>query len=352
VHSFLRGCALLLAFAAAGCSAQNSTPPSPANSAATGAAAPAQASGNSQPAAPAANAIDPALKRKIEIQIRNRFSNLPPSVQFDIHDRKASDIAGWDQLTVDLITNRGKQPITLYISKDNKQLAHIERFNLENVPGANVNTQGRPVRGNPNAKVTVITFDDFQCPYCSVMHQKLFPTLLNEYGSKVKFIYKDFPLESIHPWAIHAAVNANCLNEQKNDAYWDFADFIHAKQQTITKNDKGERRPQVEQFSRLDDAARDSAKKFSLDTDKLNACMKTQDDTAVRASMKEGEKLDIDGTPTLFINGERIGGDTDIDNVRAILDRALIAAGEQPPQRSQAAPQAPAKPTPDPAVKK
>jgi protein-disulfide isomerase len=352
VHSFLRGCALLLAFAAAGCSAQNSNPSSPATPAASSPGA-AQASGNSQSGAAApSESIAPALKRKIEIQIRNRFSNLPPSIQFDIHDRKSSDIAGWDQLTVDLITNRGKQPITLYISKDNKQLAHIERFNLETVPGANVNTQGRPVRGNPNAKVTVITFDDFQCPYCSVMHQKLFPTLLNEYGSKVKFIYKDFPLESIHPWAIHAAVDANCLNEQKNDAYWDFADFIHAQQQTITKNDKGERRPQAEQFSRLDDAARDSAKKFNLDADKLNACMKKQDDSAVRASMQEGEKLDIDGTPTLFINGERIGGDTDINNVRAILDRALIAAGEQPPQRPQATSKPAPQPTPDPAVKK
>jgi protein-disulfide isomerase len=336
---------LLLAFAAIGCSAQNS-PATPA----TTTSAPAQAASPS--AAPSGNQIDSALKRKIEIQIRNRFSNLPPSVRFDIHDRKASDIAGWDQLAVDLITDRGRQPITLYISQDNKQLAHIERFNLENVPGAKVNTQGRPVRGNPNAKVTVITFDDFQCPYCSVMHQKLFPTLLNEYGSKVKFIYKDFPLESIHPWAVRAAVDANCLNEQKNDAYWDFADFIHAQQQTITKNDKGERRPQAEMFSRLDDAARDSAKKFSLDADKLNACMKKQDESAVRASMQEGEKLDIDGTPTLFINGERIGGDTDINNVRAILDRALIAAGEQPPQRSQAASPATPHPTPDPAVKK
>ena len=326
MHSFLRGCALLLAFAAAGCSAQN----------------PASA-----PAA-SANQIDPALKRKIELQIRNRFSNLPPSVTFDIHDRKVSDLAGWDQLTVDLITARGKQPITLYISQDNKQLAHIERFNLENLPGSDIKTEGRPVRGNPNAKVAVISFDDFQCPYCAVMHQKLFPTLLNEYGDRVKFIYKDYPLESIHPWAVHAAVDANCIGEQKSEAYWDFADFIHAKQQTISKNDKGERRPQAEQLSRVDDAARESAKKFNLDSEKLNACMKKQDETAVRASMKEGDALNVDGTPTIFVNGERIGGDTDINNVRAILDRALVAAGEQPPQR----PQSDAASTPKPAVKK
>jgi protein-disulfide isomerase len=332
----VRGCALLLAVTAAGCSAQNSTP-SPATPGAT-------ASSGS----PSGTQIDPALKRKIELQIRNRFANLPPSVTFDIHDRKASDLPGWDQLTVDLTTSRGKQPIVLYISQDNTQLAHIERFKLDSIPGSNIKTEGRPVRGNPNAKVSVISFDDFQCPYCSVMHQKLFPTILKEYGDRVKFIYKDYPLESIHPWAVHAAVNANCLGEQKNEAYWDFADFVHAKQQTISKNDKGERRPQVEQFARLDDATRESAKKFNLDTERLNACMKKQDETAVRASMKEGEALNVDGTPTIFISGERIGGDTDLDNIRAILDRALVAAGEQPPQRPASAPQS----TPDPAVKK
>jgi protein-disulfide isomerase len=307
--------ALLLAIASVGCSAQ----------------APSQSG----------TKIDPELQRKIELQIRNRFSNLPASVTFKIGDRRPSDIAGWDALTVTLISARGSQPIELLISKDNKQMAHMERFNLDNIPGGNIKIEGRPIRGNPNAKVSVISFDDFQCPYCSVMHQKLFPTLLKEYGERVKFIYKDYPLESIHPWAIHAAVNANCLLAQNNDAYWDYADFVHANQQTITKNDKGERRPQVEQFNRLDDAARKTAGQKKLDMNQLNACIQKQDDSAVRASMKEGQALDVDGTPTIFINGERIGGDTDIDNLRTILDRALVSAGEQPPKHPENTPAQP-----------
>lgn len=305
----VRACALLLAFLAVGCSAQSVSTPAPSSK------------------------IDPELQRKIELQIRNRFSNLPPNVQFEIGERRPSDISGWDAVTVQLVTSRGnKQPIELLLSKDNKQMAHMERFNLETVPGGNLRLEGRPVRGNANAKVSVVSFDDFQCPYCAVMHQKLFPALLKEYGDRVKFVYKDFPLESIHPWAIHAAVNANCIGAQKNEAYWDFADFVHANQQSISKNEKGDRRPQVEQFNRLDDAARQTAQKNNLDATKLDACMKKQDDTAVRASMKEGDALGVDGTPTMFINGERIGGDTDIDNIRTILNRALVAAGEQPPQ--------------------
>jgi protein-disulfide isomerase len=208
----------------------------------------------------------------------------------------------------------------------------MERFNLDTVPGSTADLKGRPVRGNPNAKVTLLSYDDFQCPFCSVMHQKLFPALLTEYGSRVRFIYKDYPLEQIHPWAVRAAVNANCIAQQKNDAYWEYADYVHANQQKISKNDKGEKRPQVEQFNSLDTAAREIGTKGGLDPERLNACIKKQDDSAVRASMKEGDSLGVDGTPTIFINGERIGGDTDVENIRMILNRALVAAGEQPPQ--------------------
>jgi protein-disulfide isomerase len=277
--------------------------------------------------------VSPELQRKIELQLRNRFQSLPPSVTFEIGERKTSDIPGWDIIPVTLVSPRGKQTLDLLLSKDDKQMAHLERFNLDAIPGGNIKLDGRPIRGNPNAKVTVISFDDFQCPYCSVMHQKLFPGILKEYGDRVRFIYKDYPLEQIHPWAIHAAVNGNCIADQKNDAaYWDYADYVHANQQKITKNDKGDKRPQIEQFNMLDDAARDIAAKSGLDAGRLNACIKKQDDSIVRASMKEGDALGVDGTPTIFINGERIGGDTDVQNIRTILNRALVAAGEQPPQ--------------------
>jgi protein-disulfide isomerase len=65
------------------------------------------------------------------------------------------------------------------------------------------------------------------------VHQTLFPELLKEYGDRVAFIYKDFPLSEIHPWAIHAVVNANCLVAQSGDAYWDFADYIYSNQQIV-----------------------------------------------------------------------------------------------------------------------
>ena len=279
----------------------------------------------------ASGPMSPELQRKIEVQIRNRFSGqIPPSVKFEFAERKPStEFPGWDSVTIYLVATTGKKSeIPLLISKDNKEMAHVDRVPLD----FTLPVDGRPVRGNPNAKVTVVSFDDFQCPYCSAMHQKLFPGLMKEYGDKVRFVYKDYPLEQIHPWAVHAAVDANCIAEQNNTAYWDFADYIHENQKTINKDAKGERRPEAEQKTMLDNFARQVAAKSSLDADRLNACVKNQDETAVRASMKEGDRLGVDGTPTIYINGEKLGGDADINTLRSMIDRALVAAGEQPPQ--------------------
>ena len=279
----------------------------------------------------AAAPVSPALQRKIEVQIRNRFTGqIPPSVRFEFAERKPSTLfPGWDGITVYLVGSNGKKSeIPLLISKDDKEIAHVERVPLD----FTLPVDGRPVRGNPHAKVTVVSFDDFECPYCSAMHAKLFPGLLKEYGDKVRFVYKDYPLEQIHPWAVHAAVNANCLADQNNAAYWDYADYIHANQKTINKDAKGERRSEPEQMTMLDNFARQVAAKASLDQDRVNACIKNQDETTVRASMKEGDRLGVDGTPTIFINGEKLGGDADINTVRSMIDRALVAAGEQPSQ--------------------
>jgi protein-disulfide isomerase len=142
----------------------------------------------------------------------------------------------------------------------------------------------------------------------------------------VLFIYKDYPLATIHPWATHAAVDANCLAAQNNDAYWDFADYIHANQKEVNAEKKGDT-----QLAVLDKDTLTQGQKHNLDMTKLQACIKTQSEDAVKASVKEGEGLGIDATPTMYVNGQRVDGALPIDEVRAILDRALTQAGVQPP---------------------
>ncbi len=194
-----------------------------------------------------------------------------------------------------------------------------------------IDIKGRPVRGNPNAKVVVVNYDDFECPFCSRVHQTLFPELLKEYGDRVAFIYKDFPLFDIHPWAIHAAVNANCLATQNTDAYWDFADYIHSNQHVVT-----EQKGRDSQFAELDKSTLSEAGKFKLDAAKLQACIKDQKDNAVKASVKEGESLGVTGTPTMFVNGQMLDGARPISEFRAVFDNALQQAGVPAPAHAVA----------------
>jgi protein-disulfide isomerase len=298
---------LFLIFMAGGCKAQSTT---------TSAALPAEVS------------------YKIQAAIRSQYS-VPSRVTISLSDPKPSDLPGYDQFTVTFTSPNNTSTHEFLISKDRKTLSHLEKIDLEKVDlprdlMAKIDVKGRPVRGNQTAKVTIINFDDFQCPYCSRMHATLFPSLLKQYGDKVKFIYKDYPLVEIHKWAMHAAVDANCLATQNNEAYWEFADYVHINQRTLAGHNS------EEAFTNLDQAAQDQASKHKLDGEKLSACMKKQDESAIRASMAEGDKIGVDSTPTLFINGERVSGAVPEDEMRAMIDRALADAGQPQPAASNA----------------
>jgi len=133
--------------------------------------------------------------------------------------------------------------------------------------------------------------------------------------------------DEIHPWAIHAAVDANCLAAQNGDAYWDFADYLHANQKEISSE-----KTRDGQNAALDKLAIQQGQKHNLDASKLQACVKAQDDSAVRASQREGDKLGVSATPAMFVNGQKVDGAVPIEEVRAVLDSALRDAGVAPPE--------------------
>jgi protein-disulfide isomerase len=279
---------------------------------------------------------DPLLARRIEVLVRSQFS-VPAEYDVALGERKPSKIPGYDSLQVTLSHGKRTSTTEFLISADNKSLARLETFNLSKIPAQNIPVDHRPFRGNPNAKVTVIGFDDLECPYCAKMHQQLFPATLDRYGDKVRFIYKDDPLTEIHPWALHAAVDANCIAEQNGNAYWGYVDYLHAHGQEVT----GEDRDTKKSFAMLDTIAREQGKIFKLDAAKLDACLQKQDETAVQASMHEAESLGVEGTPYLFIDGEHIDGAMPVEQVWLVIDRALRAAGVEPPPPANAPAPAP-----------
>jgi protein-disulfide isomerase len=268
--------------------------------------------------------------RLLERQVRSTYS-VPPEVKVNVGPLRASEFPSYDALTITFDDSGKKKDYEFLLAKDRKTLLRLTRLDLTRDPYAEVmkkiDVSGRPTRGAKDAKVVAINYDDFQCPFCSRMHSALFPTLLKEYGDRVLFIYKDYPLDEIHPWAIHAAVNANCLTAQNVDAYWDFADYVHGNQKEIN-GEKGH----DAQNTALDKLATLQVQKHNLDAAKLQACVKAQDDKAVRASQSEGDKIGVSATPAMFVNGQKVDGAVPIEDLRVVLDSALRDAGVAPPE--------------------
>ena len=285
-----------------------------------------------------AQSTPPDVARKIEHQVR-AFYTIPPDMKVTVGAiTPSTDWPGYDAVAVNIDGGDGKQKdYKFLLSKDRATMLRVTKFDLTKDPFAElmskIDVKDRPTRGAKSAKVVVVSFDDFECPFCSRMHQTLFPDILKEYGDRVTFIYKDDPLTEIHPWALHAAVDANCLAAQNGDAYWDFADYIHANKREVDAEKTSEAR-----FAAIDKMTALQGQKHNVDASKLQACMKAQNEDAVRASMKEADGLGVNGTPALFINGRKIDGAVPIADVRAALDAALQDAGEPVPTHAPSAP--------------
>lgn len=278
---------------------------------------------------------DPTLARHIEVLVRSQF-NIPQDFNLLIGGRKPSQIPGYDSIAITIGRGAKLTTIDFLISTDNAKLARLETFDLAKNPALNIDVAGRPIRGNPTAKVTVINYDDLECPYCARMHQSLFPATMERYKDKVRFIYKDDPLTELHPWAMRAAIDANCIGEQSGEIYWTYVDYLHAHGQEVN----GEDRDVSKSFAALDRIARQEATIGKLDEAKLNACIAKQDETQVKASAKEADTLGVTGTPAIFVEGERIEGFIPEPQLWAVIDRALRAAGEQPPDAATPTPPA------------
>jgi protein-disulfide isomerase len=284
-----------------------------------------------------AESAPPEVARKIEHEVRS-FYTIPADVKVTVGAiTPSNDMPGYDAVSVNIDSGGKPKDYKFLISKDRNTMLRVTKFDLTKDPYADlmskIDITGRPSRGAKSAKVVVVNYDDFECPYCAQMHATLFPEILKEYGDRVTFIYKDYPLADMHPWAIHAAVDANCLAAQSGDAYWDFADDIHAH-----KRDVDQEKGATARSDAIDKIAMLEGQKHNVDTGKLQACVKAQNEDAVRASMKEAEGLGVDATPTMFINGAKVDGAVPVSELRANLDAALRDAGEPVPAHTPAAP--------------
>lgn len=279
------------------------------------------------------------LSRKIEKQIRARMS-VPASVAIKVGDKKPStDFPSYETVPVTFSQGDRSQTTEFLLSKDQNTLLRVTKYDISKDPYADVvskiTTEGRPFRGPKDAKVVIVNYDDYQCPFCSRMYKTLFDEVLKDYGNKVKVVMKDYPLFEIHPWAGRAAIDGMCLATQSNAAFWDYSDYVHENQQAITGT-REQKRAVPAMHAELDRITREMGTKHGVDAAKLDACIKAQPDEALVASVKEAESLGVQATPTLFINGQKIDGAVPASELRAVIDSALQDVGEQVPARTSA----------------
>lgn len=163
--------------------------------------------------------------------------------------------------------------------------------------------QDDPVRGNPAAGITIIEFSDYQCPFCSRVNPTL-NRIRETYGDKVRIVFKDFPLPN-HPQAPKAAEAAHCAAEQGK--YWEMHDVMFANQRALEVP-----------------ALKQSATGLGLDMAKFNRCLDSgQYASKVAAGASQGDKLGVNSTPTLYVNGRPVIGAQPFEVFKAAIDEEL-----------------------------
>jgi protein-disulfide isomerase len=284
--------------------------------------------------------LSPELARRVEVLIRSK-STISPHYQIQIGPRTKSEVPGFDTINVTFTADgKNSKPVQFLLSTDGKTLAQFNKYDISKDPKLMVSGDGRPARGGPgNAPVSIVVFDDLECPYCARMHAQIFPALTQRYKDQIHIVYRDFPLE-IHPWAMRAAVDTNCVGAHSPMGYWNLVDYVHAHAADLG----GEEKSLAKANETLDSLTRDEGKRQKLNAETLNACIAKQDDTAIKASIQMGETLGVDATPAIFINGEILEGFAPLEDVYRMIDNALIASGQTPPPPPPAAAPPPAQP--------
>ena len=192
----------------------------------------------------------------------------------------------------------GSDSAVVFLSKDGRYVFRGELDDMNADPFADVKSQlhieGAASKGPANAPVTVVEFGDFECPVCRQLEQVL-RAVLPSYP-QIRFVFKNFPLESVHPWAMTAAIAGNCALQQSPDIFWKLHDSIYDSQDLISPENAV-------------DKLTDLATTAGANPTDLKTCMadpKSAD--AVRASLQDGKNVEVTSTPTVFVDGRKFVG--------------------------------------------
>jgi len=235
--------------------------------------------------------------KKVEAFLRYYFA-LGPDIQINVGTPKELGTSGISEVPIEVKSPDGSDKIKMYLTKDGRYLLRGEISDLTTDPLAENITKmrldGAPVLGDPKAPVTIVEFSDFECPVCRGLHDALRGMLPNY--PQVKVIFKDFPIDQLHPWARTAALAGRCACQQDPKSFWKLYDLIYDNQDLISAGNAY-------------DKMFDYAGRAGLNMDSFKSCITGSKAAAeVDDSLANGQLLDVRSTPTIFVNGRRLVG--------------------------------------------
>jgi protein-disulfide isomerase len=245
-------------------------------------------------------------------------NNVPTQLKVSVQGLKDStSFKGSKEGTISIGEGASAKSVGFVASPDLKYVVFGDLVDTSVDPAkavmAKINVKDEPFSGAKDAKVTIVEYSDFQCPFCKRGYDTIEQQVLKQYDGKVKFYFKNYPLP-FHPWAQPAAIAAECAKMQKPEAYWKLyhAYFEH----------QGEVNPQ-----NVKDKGVEYLQGSGIDMAKWNDCYDNKKSLdKVNAQQTEGAGLGVTGTPAFFINGRMLVGAQPFEKFKDVIDDELASA--------------------------
>ena len=274
---------------------------------------------SSSAAAPQSTQKKAALPTMEEVEASMKRSfGYDPGVSWQIYEIKESSIPGLAEI---LVSMNKQQPVHLFLVPGTQTAiaGQMIPFGPDPFAAARASLKGAfgPSRGGQNPPIEIIEFSDLECPHCKVA-QPVLAKLFADFP-QLRFIFQQFPLPaSMHPWALKAAQYADCAGQMDKDAFWKYVDSIFENQGGIA-------------LATADDKLKELATGVGLDAQKISTCAASPEtDSRIKKSQALGATLEVNETPTVFINGRRVPGIANIpyENLKQLMQFEIDHAGK------------------------
>jgi protein-disulfide isomerase len=236
-----------------------------------------------------------------------------PAVTWTITQNRPNVLSGLTEVTVLLTTAQGRGTQRFWVTADGTHALVGELLSFASDPYAATRAQllqgmNGPSRGPADAPVTIVEFADLQCPACKMAEPIVEKLLADE--PQARYVFQQFPLTQIHNWALKAAAYGDCVAQENNPSFWAFAKSVFDNQEQIDKDNADQKLAQL-------------AQKAGANASRVASCAAAPATTArINKSIELANRLEVTGTPTLFIGGRRVNnlGQIPYDLVKKMVE--------------------------------